>query len=97
MLSLLLPAAALLSWPDPRARTRLAAVRPSNALGFGSGSTRVRAVPIAVSCGVVVAALLDPRWRIEIEAEAVLTQRDSHLAPPTREEELEMERLRRQL
>ncbi|MCX2732865.1 type II secretion system F family protein [Saccharopolyspora sp. NFXS83] len=58
MLSLLLPAAALLSWPDPRARTRLAAVRPSNVTGFGSGSPRVRAVPIAVPCGVVVAALL---------------------------------------
>lgn len=46
---------------------------------------------------VVVAALLDPRWKVEIEAEAVLHQQPAHLAPPTREEELEMERLRRQL
>ena len=46
---------------------------------------------------VVVAALLDTRWKIEMEAEAVLTPEAAHLAPPTREEEVEMERLRRQL
>jgi hypothetical protein len=46
---------------------------------------------------LVVAALLDTRWRIEMEAEAVLIQAPAHLAPPTREEELEIERLRSQL
>ncbi|WP_243791159.1 type II secretion system F family protein [Saccharopolyspora gloriosae] len=56
--SLLLPAAALLSWPDPRARTRLAMVRPAIPQGSAPTLSRVRAVPIAVLCGVLVATLL---------------------------------------
>ncbi|MFN8623512.1 MAG: RidA family protein [Chloroflexota bacterium] len=46
---------------------------------------------------VVVAALLDKRWKVEMEAEAVLTQVPAPVGPPTREEEREIDRLRRQL
>jgi enamine deaminase RidA (YjgF/YER057c/UK114 family) len=47
---------------------------------------------------LVVAALLDPRWKVEIEAEAVVRSHEADVAhSQTREEELEVERLRRQL
>src|SRR5215212_1179443 len=66
--------------PDPEAgagpeqvvRTRMYLVDPSDWEAVGRAHGAVFAGVRPVSTMVVVAALLDPRWRVEMEAEAVL-------------------------
>ncbi len=83
--------------PEHVVRTRLYLTDAADWEAVGRAHGRVFGETRPASTMVVVAALLDKRWRIEMEAEAVLTQESVHLPPPTREEEREIERLRRQL
>lgn len=83
--------------PEHVVRTRLYLTDAADWEAVGRAHGKVFSEIRPASTMLVVAALLDKRWKIEMEAEAVLAQGTSHLAPPTREEELEMERLRRQL
>lgn len=83
--------------PEHVVRTRLYLTDAADWEAIGRAHGEVFADARPASTMIVVAALLDKRWKIEMEAEAVLTQVTEHLAPPTREEEIEMERLRRQL
>jgi len=83
--------------PEHIVRTRVYLTNVGDWEAVGRAHGRVFSEIRPASTMVVVAGLLDTRWKVEIEAEAVLAQSDAHLAPPTREEELEMERLRRQL
>jgi enamine deaminase RidA (YjgF/YER057c/UK114 family) len=53
-------------------RTRMFLVDPADWEAVGRAHGAVFAQVRPVSTMVVVAALLDPRWRVEIEAEAVL-------------------------
>jgi len=57
---------------DDVVRTRMYITSPDDAEAVGSvhGELFARARPVATM--VVVAALLDPRWKVEIEAEAAL-------------------------
>ena len=57
---------------DDVVRTRMYITSPGDAEAVGSvhGEIFARARPVATM--VVVAALLDPRWKVEIEAEAAL-------------------------
>jgi enamine deaminase RidA (YjgF/YER057c/UK114 family) len=63
--------------PEHVVRTRMYLVDPADweAVGRAHGAVLAEVGPAATM--VVVAGLLDPRWRVEIEAEAVLDQ-----APP---------------
>jgi enamine deaminase RidA (YjgF/YER057c/UK114 family) len=54
-------------------RTRQFIVNPDDALAVGRAHAAAFAEVRPVSTMVVVAALLDPRWRVEIEAEAIAT------------------------
>lgn len=83
--------------PEHVVRTRLYLTDADDWEAVGRAHGKVFSEIRPASTMLVVAALLDKRWKIEMEAEAMLGQGHSHLAPPTREEELEMERLRRQL
>ena len=58
--------------PEHAVRTRMFLVDPADweAVGRAHGAVFAKVRP--VSTMVVVAALLDPRWRVEIEAEADL-------------------------
>jgi enamine deaminase RidA (YjgF/YER057c/UK114 family) len=58
--------------PEQVVRTRMYLVDPADweAVGRAHGAVFAGARPAATM--VVVAALLDPRWRVEIEAEALL-------------------------
>jgi enamine deaminase RidA (YjgF/YER057c/UK114 family) len=80
-------------------RTRLYLTDPRDweAVGRAHGEVFTTVRPAATM--VVVAGLLDPRWRVEIEAEAVLAGGDApdRVRSATREEEIEIDRLRRQL
>jgi len=83
--------------PEHVVRTRLYLTDAADWEAVGRAHGRVFGEVRPASTMVVVAALLDTRWRIEMEAEAVLAAEPAHLPPPTREEEVEIERLRRQL
>jgi enamine deaminase RidA (YjgF/YER057c/UK114 family) len=58
--------------PEHVVRTRMFLVHPADweAVGRAHGAIFAELRPVATM--VVVAGLLDPRWRVEIEAEAVL-------------------------
>jgi enamine deaminase RidA (YjgF/YER057c/UK114 family) len=58
--------------PEHVVRTRMYLVDPADweAVGRAHGAVLAEVRPVATM--VVVAALLDPRWRVEIEAEAIL-------------------------
>ena len=60
--------------PEQVVRTRMYLVDPADweAVGRAHGAVFAKVRPAATM--VVVAALLDPRWRVEIEAEAVLDE-----------------------
>ena len=78
-----------------RTRLYLTDVADWEAVGRAHGAVFGETRP--ASTMIVVAALLDTRWKVEIEAEAVLMSAPALMGPPTREEELEIDRLRRQL
>ncbi len=53
-------------------RTRMYICRPEDAEAVGAARAKVFGGVRPAATMVVVAALLDPRWRVEIEAEAVV-------------------------
>lgn len=83
--------------PEDVVRTRMYLVDAADwdAVGRAHGAVFGEARPAATM--VVVAGLLDRRWKVEIEAEAVLHVPPVAAGPPTREEERELDRLRSQL
>jgi enamine deaminase RidA (YjgF/YER057c/UK114 family) len=58
--------------PDDVVRTRMYIVDPADAEAVGRAHRRAFAAARPAATMVVVAGLLDPRWRVEIEAEAVV-------------------------
>jgi enamine deaminase RidA (YjgF/YER057c/UK114 family) len=61
--------------PDDVVRTRIYLTSPDHAGPVGRAHSAVFADVAPASTMVVVAALLDPRWCVEIEAEAVLVEK----------------------
>lgn len=59
--------------PDHVVRTRTYIVDPADAEAVGRAHGEVFAAVRPASTMVVVAGLLDPRWRVEMEAEAVVS------------------------
>jgi enamine deaminase RidA (YjgF/YER057c/UK114 family) len=57
---------------DDVVRTRMFVVDPSDADDVGAVHGEVFAAATPVATIVVVAALLDPRWRVEVEVDAVV-------------------------
>src|SRR3954454_4705686 len=64
--------AALGATPADVVRTRIYLVRPEDIDGAGRAHGEVFAESRPVTTAVVIAGLLDTRWLVEIEAEAVL-------------------------
>ena len=60
--------------PEDVVRTRMYIVDPTDAEAVGRAHRRAFDVARPAATMVVVAGLLDPRWRVEIEAEAVVRQ-----------------------
>jgi enamine deaminase RidA (YjgF/YER057c/UK114 family) len=58
--------------PDQVVRTRMYITDPTDAERVGNAHREVFGEAAPAATMVVVAALLDPRWRVEIEAEAQL-------------------------
>jgi enamine deaminase RidA (YjgF/YER057c/UK114 family) len=58
--------------PEAVVRTRIYLTSASDAAEVGAVHAEVFGVARPAASMVVVAALLDPRWRVEIEAEAVI-------------------------
>ena len=56
-------------------RTRMYLVSPDDAAAVGTVHGEVFAATRPAATMVIVSALLDPRWKVEIEAEAVVTGR----------------------
>jgi len=59
--------------PDDVVRTRMFLTHPADAAAVGRVHAEVFSAARPAATMVVVAALLDHRWRVEIEAEAVVT------------------------
>lgn len=57
--------------PEHVVRTRILLTRAEDCEAVGRAHGEVFAKVLPASTMVVVAALLDPRWRVEIEAEAI--------------------------
>jgi enamine deaminase RidA (YjgF/YER057c/UK114 family) len=62
--------------PEDVVRTRMYVVDAADAEAVGAVHGRVFASARPAATMVVVAALLDPRWKVEIEAEAIVGDRD---------------------
>jgi enamine deaminase RidA (YjgF/YER057c/UK114 family) len=62
-------------WPDV-VRTRMFLTSADDAAAVGTVHSEVFGELQPAATMVVVAALLDPRWRVEIEAEAVIAALD---------------------
>jgi enamine deaminase RidA (YjgF/YER057c/UK114 family) len=58
--------------PEHVVRTRIFLTDPTDAEAVGRAHAEVFGATRPVSTMVAVAALIDPRWRVEIEAEAVV-------------------------
>lgn len=58
--------------PDQVTRTRMFITDPADAEAVGRAHAAVFGESRPVATMVVVAGLLDPRWKVEIEAEAVI-------------------------
>jgi enamine deaminase RidA (YjgF/YER057c/UK114 family) len=58
--------------PSDVVRTRMYLVRPDDAEAVGQAHAKLFSSTRPAATMVIVAALLDPRWRVEIEAEAVV-------------------------
>ena len=62
-------------------RTRMFITDPADADEIGAVHAELFAEAAPAATMVVVAALLDPAWKVEIEVEAVLPERPSSLVP----------------
>ncbi len=58
-------------------RTRMYVVDPADAAAVARAHAEVFGAARPAATMLAVAALLDPRWRVEIEAEAVIAPRDA--------------------
>ncbi|HYJ12507.1 MAG TPA: RidA family protein [Thermomicrobiales bacterium] len=58
--------------PEDVVRTRIYLVDPNDSSAVGRVHGHVFGTARPASTMIVVAALLDPRWRVEIEAEAII-------------------------
>lgn len=61
--------------PDDVVRTRMYLTSTADAASVGAVHAECLGLVRPAATMVVVAALLDPRWRVEVEAEAVLEAR----------------------
>jgi enamine deaminase RidA (YjgF/YER057c/UK114 family) len=55
-------------------RTRMYLISPDDAAAVGAAHAEVFATVRPAATMIVVAAFLDPRWRVEIEAEAIIQE-----------------------